>query len=98
MTAAILALAAQLADAATYIPALARNPYGESNPVAAGTSLGTMLTAKLAAIVVMLGVLAVLWACSRSHGKRRLYRGGVGIVGLVGLVGAATNVIGGGLV
>ena len=98
MTIAILALAAQLADAATYIPALARNPYGESNPVAAGTSLEAMLTAKLAAIVVMLGVLAVLWACSRSHGHQRLYLGGTAIVGLIGAFGAATNIIGGGLV
>lgn len=91
MTAALAAVLWQLADLASYPAALARNPYGESNPLAAATSLDAMLGAKVVGIAACVVILVAV----RRY--RPLYLGAAAFAGIVGGFGAVTNVIGGGL-
>jgi hypothetical protein len=91
VTAAVLAIVLQALDALTYAPALARYPHGESNPLAAATSLDAMLGAKLVGIAACVVILVAV----RRY--RPLYLGAAAFAGIVGGFGAATNIIGGGL-
>ena len=94
MTAALAVILAQALDLLTYGPALARNPYGESNPAIAATSLQNALIAKLVGIAALVLIVTVLGVCSRIHGNRALYVRGAAFAVVVGLVGAGTNVWG----